>query len=81
MAIDGAALEPMITFGTNPAQGMAVTAAVPEAASLPAADRAAYLRGLDYMDMPAPKAPAAKTNLFLESFWSSIRHNLIAMAA
>ena len=39
------------------------------------------LRGLDYMDMPAPKAPAAKTNLFLESFWSSIRHNLIAMAA
>jgi hypothetical protein len=39
------------------------------------------LRGLDYMDMPAPKAPAAQTNLFLESFWSSIRHNLIAMAA
>ena len=39
------------------------------------------LRGLDYMDMPAPKAPAAKTNLFLESFWSSIRLNLIAMAA
>ena len=39
------------------------------------------LRGLDYMDMPAPKAPAAKTNLFLESFWSSIRHNLLAMAA
>jgi hypothetical protein len=39
------------------------------------------LRGLEYMDMPAPKAPAAKTNLFLESFWSSIRHNFIAMAA
>jgi len=39
------------------------------------------LRGLDYMDMTAPKAPAAKTNLFLESFWSSIRLNLIAMAA
>jgi len=39
------------------------------------------LRGLDYMDMPAPKAPAAKTNLFLESFWSSIRNNLLAMAA
>ena len=39
------------------------------------------LRGLDYMDMPAPKAPAAKTNLFMESFWSSIRLNLLAMAA
>ncbi len=56
VAIDGAALEPMITFGTNPAQGMAVTAAVPEAASLPAADRAAYLRGLDYMGV-APGRP------------------------
>jgi len=28
-----------------------------------------------------PKAPAAKTNLFMESFWSSIRLNLLAMAA
>jgi hypothetical protein len=39
------------------------------------------LRGLDHMELPAPKAPAAKTNLFLESFWSSIRLNLIAMAS
>jgi 3-isopropylmalate/(R)-2-methylmalate dehydratase large subunit len=47
--IAGNGLEPMITFGTNPAQGIPITAPVPEVASVPAADRAAFARSLAYM--------------------------------
>ncbi len=50
--LDGAALEPMITYGTNPGMGGAVTAPVPDPAALADADeRAALRRALDYMQV------------------------------
>jgi 3-isopropylmalate/(R)-2-methylmalate dehydratase large subunit len=50
IVIDGAALEPMITYGTNPGMGCAVTAPVPDPAAVGDADeRAALKRALDYM--------------------------------
>ena len=49
VVLDGNALEPMITFGTNPAQGIPITAPVPEVSAIPVQDRAAFSRGLEYM--------------------------------
>jgi 3-isopropylmalate/(R)-2-methylmalate dehydratase large subunit len=52
LVLDGAALEPMITYGTNPGMGGAVGAAVPDPADLGDADeRAALRRALDYMQV------------------------------
>jgi 3-isopropylmalate/(R)-2-methylmalate dehydratase large subunit len=50
LRLDGAALEPMITYGTNPGMGGAVGSNVPDPADLGDADeRAALRRALDYM--------------------------------
>jgi 3-isopropylmalate/(R)-2-methylmalate dehydratase large subunit len=57
VVIDAASLEPMITFGTNPAQGIPVTARVPDpAAAADAATRASLEGALRYMGL-APGEP------------------------
>jgi 3-isopropylmalate/(R)-2-methylmalate dehydratase large subunit len=54
--IDAAALEPMITFGTNPGQGVAVTEAVPDPASIAdATERESVRKALAYMGLEAGK--------------------------
>jgi 3-isopropylmalate/(R)-2-methylmalate dehydratase large subunit len=52
IAIDAAALEPMITWGTNPGMGSAISARIPDPAAEtdPAAARA-LTRALEYMDL------------------------------
>ena len=57
VVIDGASLEPMITWGTNPGMGLGVTRAVPEPSAFadPAA-RAAAAKALAYQQL-APGAP------------------------
>jgi 3-isopropylmalate/(R)-2-methylmalate dehydratase large subunit len=52
VALDASALEPMVTYGTNPGMGISVTGRVPgpETASGPA-DRAALGKALDYMGL------------------------------
>jgi len=47
--IDGDAIEPMITFGTNPAQAIAIGGRVPSPTDVPAADREALTKALAYM--------------------------------
>ena len=55
--IDASALEPMITFGTNPGMGIAITAAVPEPGSLAdPLERDSLAKALQYMDLPAGKS-------------------------
>ena len=39
------------------------------------------LRGVNHMEMPSINAPATKTNLFMESFWNTVRSQFLAMAA
>jgi len=52
IAIDASALEPMITWGTNPAQAIAVTGAIPDPAQAPdAATRATLESALRYMGL------------------------------
>ncbi len=56
IAIDGAALEPMITFGTNPGMGMAISGAIPDpgAVSDPM-ERESLAKALRYMDLQPGK--------------------------
>ncbi|MBE7453453.1 MAG: 3-isopropylmalate dehydratase large subunit [Kofleriaceae bacterium] len=54
--LDGGALEPMITYGTNPGMGGPVGAPVPDPAAVGDADaRAALRRALDYMQVEPGK--------------------------
>ena len=54
ISLDAAALEPMITFGTNPGMGMRVGGRIPDPASLSdASQRAALEKALGYMGFRA----------------------------
>jgi 3-isopropylmalate/(R)-2-methylmalate dehydratase large subunit len=57
IALDASRIEPMITFGTNPGMGVAISGRVPSPADAPdAAQRAALDKALRYMDL-APGEP------------------------
>jgi 3-isopropylmalate/(R)-2-methylmalate dehydratase large subunit len=56
IAIDGAALEPMITFGTNPGMGIPITGAVPDPAGVAdRVERDTLQKALTYMGLEAGK--------------------------
>jgi 3-isopropylmalate/(R)-2-methylmalate dehydratase large subunit len=57
IVIDASALEPMITFGTNPGMGIPITALVPDPSGLSdPVERDSLARALTYMDL-APGKP------------------------
>jgi 3-isopropylmalate/(R)-2-methylmalate dehydratase large subunit len=59
ITLDASTLEPMVTYGTNPGMGVAVTGAVPSPDAAPdAAGRRALAKALEYMDL-APGEPIA----------------------
>jgi 3-isopropylmalate/(R)-2-methylmalate dehydratase large subunit len=63
LAFDAAAVRPMVSWGTNPSQSVAVDACIPDPATLADADaRAAAVRALAYMDL-APGGTIAGTRL------------------
>ncbi len=47
------AIEPMITYGTNPGMGMAINATIPSLDSVEPTGRASYIKSLDYMGFEA----------------------------
>jgi 3-isopropylmalate/(R)-2-methylmalate dehydratase large subunit len=52
--MDAGSLAPMVTYGTNPGMGMAITGRIPSPESAEnAADRAAMVKALDYMGLAA----------------------------
>ncbi|WP_031499559.1 3-isopropylmalate dehydratase large subunit [Bryobacter aggregatus] len=56
LSIDGAALEPMITFGTNPGMGMGITGVIPNPSDIgDALERDSLRKALSYMDLEAGK--------------------------
>ena len=55
LRVAGASLEPMITFGTNPAQAMSVTGRIPEAGEILPQEREAFLKALAYMGLEPGK--------------------------
>jgi 3-isopropylmalate/(R)-2-methylmalate dehydratase large subunit len=62
VVIDGEALEPMVTYGTNPGMGIAVTGRIPSAADVEPAAREDLERALAYMGLQAG-APIAGQKL------------------
>jgi 3-isopropylmalate/(R)-2-methylmalate dehydratase large subunit len=60
LVIDGSVLEPMITWGTNPGMGMAISGRVPDPGAMAGADRAMAEKALAYMNLQ-PGAPIAGT--------------------
>ncbi len=56
VTIDAAELEPMITYGTNPGMGMAITAALPDPSQVgDALQRDSIAKALRYMDLEGGK--------------------------
>ncbi|MCC6858967.1 MAG: 3-isopropylmalate dehydratase large subunit [Bryobacterales bacterium] len=56
VTLDGSALEPMITFGTNPGMGIPITAPVPDPARVgDANERESLAKALAYMDLQGGK--------------------------
>jgi 3-isopropylmalate/(R)-2-methylmalate dehydratase large subunit len=53
--IDASALEPMITYGTNPGMGVPITKALPSASDFSGAERAAFEKAMNYMGLEPGK--------------------------
>ena len=61
LTLDAASLEPMLTFGTNPGQGMAVSGRIPDPASLAdPQDRDSLAKALKYMALEPGKPLAGQ---------------------
>jgi 3-isopropylmalate/(R)-2-methylmalate dehydratase large subunit len=61
VTLDADALEPMVTYGTNPGMGVAVNGRIPTLDSMPGAgDRAALAKALEYMGLSPGAAIAGQ---------------------
>ncbi len=84
LSLDANALEPMITFGTNPGMGISINGAVPDPASIgDALERETLRKALDYMAL-APGKPLTGQKIdvvFIGSCTNSRISDLRAAAA
>ena len=49
LVFDGADIEPMVTYGTNPGMGMGITESIPTIDTVPESGRVSYTKSLEYM--------------------------------
>lgn len=49
LTFDAAEIQPMVTYGTNPGMGMAVTDSIPEEAEIDESGKTSYMKSLEYM--------------------------------
>jgi len=62
VTLDGSAIEPVVTWGINPGQSVAVSERVPDPAEAPEAERATWREALAFMDL-RPGQPIAGTRI------------------
>ena len=60
VTFDAADIEPMITYGTNPGMGIAISGAIPSGEELDAASKASFDKSLAYMGFKAGEKMAGK---------------------
>jgi 3-isopropylmalate/(R)-2-methylmalate dehydratase large subunit len=51
VTLDGSALEPRVTWGINPGQGIGITERVPDPGAAPESERTSIRQALDHMDL------------------------------
>ena len=49
LTFDAAEIQPMVTYGTNPGMGMAVTDSIPKEAEIDESGKTSYMKSLEYM--------------------------------